>query len=128
MINVLVTGTSGYVGQQIIEKLVSDKFENKGEVGKVVALDVTESKEKIDGVTYYVEDIRSEKILDIFKDNQINAVIHMAAILNPSPRISEEMMYSINVEGTRNLIKASKELKVKTFAFASSGAANWHIF
>jgi len=123
MINVLVTGTSGYVGQQIIAKLVSDKFENRAQIGNVVALDVVEPKNKIPGVTYYVEDIRSEKMSQIFKENEITAVIHMAAVINPTPRIPVDMMYSINVDGTRNLINACIENNVNTFSFASSGAA-----
>ena len=124
MKNILITGTSGYVGTQIIEKLKSKHYPHKSEIGKVVALDVRDNGVRVEGVKYYFEDIRNlEKMKEIFKENDINTVMHMAAILSPSEKVPLEMMYEINVDGTRNLLKCSKLNSVERFITASSGAA-----
>ncbi len=124
MKNILITGTSGYVGTQLIERLKADSYKNKEEIGQVVALDIRDNGVRVDGVEYYFEDIRNlEKMKEILEKHNINTVIHMAAILAPNERVSVEMMYEINVEGTRNLLKCAQVNKVDRFITASSGAA-----
>lgn len=124
MKNILITGTGGYVGRQLVERIKAQTYAHKSDIGDVVALDVFEPKEKIDGVHYYIADIRDkDRLQDIFKEHKINTVIHMAAILAPSPRISVEDMYKINVNGTRNILECCLDNKVERFVAASSGAA-----
>ena len=124
MKNILITGTSGYVGTQIIEKIRSNKFLEADKIGNIIALDVRDNGERVDNVDYYFEDIRNlDKLREIFKKYSINTVVHMAAILAPSKSISVEMMYEVNVEGTRNLLKCCFENNVERFISASSGAA-----
>lgn len=124
MKNILITGTGGYVGSQLLERIKASSYQHKNKIGNVVALDVVESKNKIDGINYYIGDIRDkEKLSTIFKENNINTVIHMAAILAPSPRISVDAMYEINVTGTRNILECCSDNNVDRFVAASSGAA-----
>jgi UDP-glucose 4-epimerase len=122
--NILITGTSGYVGTQIIEKIKSGSYLHQDIIGEVVALDIKDNGTRVEGVEYYFEDIRNlERMKDIFQKHKVNTVIHMAAILAPSSNIPIEMMYEINVVGTRNLLKCSKINAVERFISASSGAA-----
>jgi UDP-glucose 4-epimerase len=124
MKNILITGTGGYVGKQLVERIKSDDYPHKSDIGNVVALDVVVPKEKVEGVYYYVADIRNkEKLQETFKKHGINTVIHMAAVLAPSPRIPVEDMYKINVDGTRNILECCYDNKVERFVAASSGAA-----
>lgn len=124
MKNILITGTGGYVGRQLVERVKSNTYIHKNEVGEVIALDVVEPKEKVEGVHYYIADIRNkENLQEIFKKHNINTVIHMAAILSPSPRIPVEDMYEINVNGTRNILECCLDNKVERLIAASSGAA-----
>lgn len=124
MKNILITGTGGYVGSQLVQRIKSDSYPHKDQIGDVVAIDVFEPKGKVDGVDYYVADIRNkEQLKEIFKRHQINAVIHMAAVLAPGPKISVDAMYKINVNGTRNILDCCFDNNVERFIAASSGAA-----
>ena len=124
MKNILITGTGGYVGRQLVERIKADDYPHKDEIGEVVALDVVEPKTKVDGVHYHVADIRDKaKLEELFKKYNINTVIHMAAVLAPSPRIPADAMYKINVNGTRNILECCYDNKVERFVAASSGAA-----
>lgn len=124
MKNILITGTGGYVGKQLVERIKAQDYAHKNEIGSVVAVDVVQPKQKVEGVSYYVADIRDkEKLSAIFKEHKINTVIHMAAILAPSPRIPVDDMYKINVNGTRNILECCYDNNVERFIAASSGAA-----
>lgn len=124
MKNILITGTGGYVGGQLVERLKADNYSHKNEIGNIVAIDVVEPKKKIEGVNYIVADIRDKaKLQSLFEEYQINTVIHMAAVLAPSERIPVEEMYKINVNGTRNILECCLDNKVERFIAASSGAA-----
>lgn len=122
MKNILITGTSGYVGQELIRKLIKKK-EETGEINQIVALDIKNPSLLVSGVDYYEKDIRDKSIADIFEKHKINTVIHLACVINPNKFIDKQAMYEINVDGTRNIIDCLKKFNVKTFSFASSGAA-----
>lgn len=122
MKNILITGTSGYVGQELIRKLIQKK-EETGEIDQIVALDIKNPSLLIAGVDYYEKDIRDKSIESIFEKHSINTVIHLACVINPNKYIDKKAMYEINVEGTRNIIECLKKFNVTTFSFASSGAA-----
>jgi UDP-glucose 4-epimerase len=119
--NILITGTSGYVGDQLAQRLV--KLKDSHGIGEVVGIDIVKPEHPADEVVYYDMDIRDEKISTILKNHNIDVVLHLACILSPSARIDKDQMYSINVLGTRNIIKACVENNVKRISFASSGAA-----
>lgn len=116
--NILITGTSGYVGDQLAQRLI--KQDN---INDVVGIDIVKPKLITEGIIYYDMDIRDKKLSDIMQKHKIDVVLHLAGILNPSPRIDKKQMYSINVDGTRNIIAAAVKNKVKRISFASSGAA-----
>lgn len=124
MKNILITGTGGYVGRQLVERIKANDYPYKAEIGEVVALDVVGPKTKVEGVHYHVADIRDKvKLEKLFEEYNINTVIHMAAVLAPSPRIPADEMYKINVNGTRNILECCYDNKVGRFVAASSGAA-----
>lgn len=122
--NILITGANGYIGSLVVAKLVSGNFRGE-EIGKIVALDLRETpkESQLPGVIYYAEDIRSDKISNIIKEHSINAVIHLACVVTPTKTMTRELMYSIDVEGTRNILKSCVENKIERVAIASSGAA-----
>ena len=56
----------------------------------------------------------------------IDTVVHLAAIVTPGRRSSRAFEYSVDVEGTRNLLGACVSAGVRRIVVASSGAAYGH--
>jgi UDP-glucose 4-epimerase len=124
--NVLITGSSGYLGSLLVENL-SKKVEKeyKEKVANIVAMDVREVPEnkRLKGVTYVTEDIRSDKLDAIVGEHNINTVVHLAAIVSPGKNSNRELEYSIDVGGTKNILDACVNHGVSRIIVTSSGAA-----
>ncbi len=116
---VLVTGGAGYIGSHTIACLLE-----KNEEIIVVDNFSTGHKEALFGGKLYEGDIRDEKFLDkVFKENDIEGVIHFAA----SSLVGESMSdpykyYDNNVRGTLCLLKKMNEYNVKKVVFSSTAA------
>lgn len=125
MKNILLTGAFGNVGQHTVERLCESNQDYK-----IRCFDLknrnNEKVQKCLSAKYDFEtvwgDIRDEtKINQIIKN--IDCIIHLAAIIPPLADELPKLAYSVNVEGSRNLIKAaeSQNQPIK-FIFASSVA------
>jgi len=128
--NILVTGAAGFIGSH-----VSEWFVKKGD--SVVGIDnfddfypaelkdsnIAELK-KSNRFSFYKEDIRDTKALnEIFRRNDIEVVIHLAAKAGVRPSIeSIEQYYDVNVNGTVFLLEAMRRNDVKKMIFASSSS------
>ena len=116
--NILVTGGAGYIGSHIVELLIRRK-------SKVFIYDnlITGYKRLINKKAKFIKgDIKNFKHLSkTIKNNQINSIIHLAAYLNVEDSEKyKSKYYKNNVEGTLNLLKASKNTYVKNIIFSSS--------
>ncbi|MBU0468564.1 MAG: NAD-dependent epimerase/dehydratase family protein [Candidatus Omnitrophica bacterium] len=110
---VLVTGGSGFLGINLIRKLLEKGIED------IISLDLIEfdytEKDKINGI---VGDIRN--VVDVEKAMAgVDIVIHTAAAL---PLYTKEEIYTIDVEGTRTLLKTAHKFNVDRFVMISSTA------
>ena len=115
---ILVTGGAGYIGSHIVEQLINDR-EN------VIILDnlVTGYKKLINKKAKFIKaDIKHKsKIIKIIQDHNITSIIHLAAYLNVSEaEKNKKKYYRNNVIGTKNLLEACKNSKVKNIIFSSS--------
>lgn len=77
---------------------------------------------------FYEADITdAEKMNEIFQDNKIDAVIHLAAWGGVPMSIQKPVIYAnVNVVGTVNLLDACRNFGVKKFIFASSSSVYGH--
>tara|TARA_B100001093_G_C26783853_1_gene995779 strand:- start:140 stop:1177 length:1038 start_codon:yes stop_codon:yes gene_type:complete len=109
----LVTGSSGFLGSQIVKKLVSDGHE-------VVSLDIIEDPELAKISQFYRIDIseKSHNYKKIF--NKVDYVHHNAALV-PLTKAGKNFFNS-NVEGTRNILNQSIKYNVEHFSHMSSSA------
>jgi UDP-glucose 4-epimerase len=114
---VLVTGSSGYIGSQVVTELSA----RPGLA--TVALDVREPLQRLAGVTYEVADIRAPEVDAIVARHRPQVVVHLASIVTPGKNSNREFEYSVDVEGTRNLLEACVRHGVQRIIVASSGAA-----
>ncbi|MDP2928882.1 MAG: NAD-dependent epimerase/dehydratase family protein [Candidatus Omnitrophota bacterium] len=109
----LVTGATGFVGSYIAERLVKEGEEVVALVRKTSNIKFLSSI----GVKFAYGDINDlESVKKAMSGMEI--VYHSAALADEW--ISAKEARRVNVEGTRNLLDAAREAKVKRFVFISS--------
>ncbi len=116
---ILITGASGFVGSHLAEEL--SKKEKKirvlvkdGNLGNINGFS-DEIKKKIEIVNGNLLDKAS--LLKAL--NGIDKVFHLAAIGRPM-NIPKQMYFDVNFQGTKNLLEACKENKVKKIIHIST--------
>ncbi len=114
---VLVTGSSGYLGSQVVTRLSA-----RPDL-RTVALDLREPLQRLPGVTYEGADIRAPEVDAIIARHQPQVVVHLASIVTPGRKSNREFEYSVDVEGTRKLLEACVRHDVRRIIVSSSGAA-----
>jgi nucleoside-diphosphate-sugar epimerase len=117
MIKVLVTGGSGFLGRAIIDELIDPQ--SPLSASNIRILDQKDYEGSSDGrIEFRKGDVRDyEFLLDAVKE--MDVVIHSAAIVDWGTK-SDEEIYSVNVEGTRNVIKACRESGIGYLVYTSS--------
>ena len=117
MTKILVTGGSGFLGKAIVAELADPHSPLEADLIRVLDINDYTGAEK-DRIEFYKGDIR-----DISKADEactgIDIVIHAAAIVDWGTK-SEDEILSVNVEGTRNIIRACRTANVKYLVFTSS--------
>ena len=121
MEKVLITGGSGFIGSHVVDKFIANNYE-------VVVVDnlVTGNYKNIDGkkLTFVNEDIRNiKKLEEIFVNNKISHVIHMAAQVSVSASV-ENIKYDAeeNIIALINILELSKKYGIKKVLFSSTAA------
>lgn len=125
-----ITGGAGFIGSTLADKLL--------ELGnKVIVIDNfcdfynPRLKEKnieknINNENYkiYRNDIRNkEKLSEIFNENKIDCVIHLAAMAGVRPSIENPILYQeVNCLGTQNILEEMKKHNLKNLVMASSSS------
>lgn len=113
---ILITGINGEMGSALVKKLHTLKYDN------IIGFDLQSPKDTIQPYLYknYVGDIQNKTLITkIFKENQINTIYHLAAILSTKAELNPTMAHNINVNGFLNIIDNIKKDSIKLF-FPSS--------
>jgi nucleoside-diphosphate-sugar epimerase len=120
---ILVTGGAGFIGSHIVDKIMEKGFEvtvfDNLDTGHIKN---TESHQAKQDFHFIKGDIRDFSLVKkIMKD--VDAVFHEAALASVILSVQNPILSNdINVTGTLNLLKASSDLSVKRFIYASSAA------
>lgn len=114
---VLVTGSTGYLGSQVLAKLCQRQDM------AIIALDLREPAQRLPNVNYQLADIRSSEVDAIVARYQPDVVVHLASIVTPGKNSNRDFEYSVDVGGSRNLLEACVRHQVRRIIVSSSGAA-----
>lgn len=116
---VLVTGGAGYIGSHTVAELLAAKEE-------VIVLDNLEKghKEAVIGGKFVQADLRNiEEIRKVFRENDIEAVIHFAAYIEVGESVTDPLKYfNNNVVSSLNLLTVMHEAGVNKIVFSSTAA------
>jgi UDP-glucose 4-epimerase len=107
---VVVTGISGNLGRTLAKLL------HKRE--RIIGIDRRPFIGKPKDVEMHQLDLRKKKAEDVFRKNEVRAVIHMGIMHDP--RMSEEEHHSFNVVGTTRLLEYCAKYGVKKVVVLSS--------
>ncbi|MFZ5644542.1 MAG: SDR family oxidoreductase [Bacillota bacterium] len=119
---VIVTGGSGFIGSHLVDRLLHDGHE-------VTVLDnySTGRPENLQHIKNYrlrvieIDITDKEKIAPYF--DGVDWVFHLAALADIVPSIqSPEKYFRANVDGTFNVLEASRRAGVKRFIYAASSS------
>jgi nucleoside-diphosphate-sugar epimerase len=110
---VLVTGGAGFLGINLTRYLLKKDYDVVSY--DIASFDYPDVKDKVTAIT---GDIRDKKALDKAMDG-IDLVVHCAAAL---PLYTADEIYSIDIEGTRNVLAAAKKHGINRVVHISSTA------
>lgn len=126
----LITGGAGFIGSSLADDLLEKN-------NRVVVIDnfcdfydpkIKENNIKNalknDNYKLYRGDIRDKKLLNkIFSENNIDIVVHLAAMAGVRPSIENPVLYQeVNCMGTQNILECMKEKRIMNLVMASSSS------
>jgi nucleoside-diphosphate-sugar epimerase len=115
---ILITGGAGIMGSRLVKELVK-----KGHKVRVLTLPGDTKVSNLEGIDceiVYGDVSKADSLAGIF-DN-VDTVYHLAAIIIA---YSKDVIWKINVEGTRNVVNGSLNAKADHFIYISSVSAAW---
>jgi dihydroflavonol-4-reductase len=110
----LVTGATGHIGNVLVRRLIE-----RGEKVRALLLP-NECRAPIQGLD--IEAVEGDVLqIDSLHESMraINGVFHLAGVISIMPG-SNEAVSRVNIEGTRNILQAAKEMQVGRVVYTSS--------
>jgi UDP-glucose 4-epimerase len=118
-ISILICGGAGYIGSHIVAALIEKKEE-------FVILDRMGNgrEQAVLGSRIYDGDLNDKTSIErVFMENEIDAVIHLAASSQVGESMSQPLAYyHNNVGGTLRLLEAMNKFRVSRLVFSSTAA------
>lgn len=113
----LVTGGGGFLGTEIVRQLL-----DRGDEVTILARSKYPEVEAMGAKALQLDITKKEGLKEACEG--MDVIFHVAALAGVwGPR---ERYFSINVEGTRNMLEAAKEAGVSKFVYTSSPSAVWN--
>ncbi|MCB2193397.1 MAG: SDR family oxidoreductase [Deltaproteobacteria bacterium] len=119
--SVLITGSGGYLGRQVVANLAADP----GSLERIVAMDLRPEPEesRLPGVTYLTADVRDRSLPRIIEGEKPQVVVHLAALVTPGKKSDRRLEYEVDVMGTEHVLEGCVEAGAQKLIYSSSGAA-----
>jgi UDP-glucuronate 4-epimerase len=130
MSTILVTGSAGFIGSHLSEKLLElgheiinlDNFNDFYD--PLIKRNNIRTAELNPRYTLIEGDIRDERLLNhIFNTHKIDTVVHIAALAGVRTSIENPIEYiDVDIKGTVNLLEHSRIYGIKKFIYASTSS------
>jgi UDP-glucuronate 4-epimerase len=131
MRNVLVTGGAGFIGSHLVGRLLGEGLWRVSVVDDFNDFyDPAMKRRNVEpfagreGFRLFEADIRDRAAVEeVFRGGRFDCVVHLAARAGVRPSLTEPALYvETNVNGTLNLLEASRAAGVSQFVFGSSSS------
>lgn len=118
--NILLIGATGQIGSELtieLRKIYGNDH--------VIASGIDNPCEKLlqSGVYEYINILDAQRISEVVKKYNIDAIINMAAILSAVGEQNPMLAWNVNINGLINVLEVARELKLKRVLNPSSIAA-----
>jgi nucleoside-diphosphate-sugar epimerase len=120
MKKILVTGSLGQIGSELVMKM-RDTYGNDN----IVATDIRKPEDHIvvqSGPFETLDVTDAKKMHEIAKRNNVDTIVHLAALLSAVAEAKPLVAWNINMGGLVNALEVAKELKCQFFTPSSIGA------
>ncbi len=110
----LVTGATGHIGNVLVRELLK-----RGEKVRVLILP-GECRAPLDGLdveTFEGDILNMDSLFEAMRG--VEGVFHLAGIISIMPG-TDELVRRVNIEGTKNILRAAREMRVKRLVYTSS--------
>lgn len=137
MSTILVTGGAGFIGSSLCEDLLKknnkvliiDNFNNyynpiikENNIEEIIKTCKVNNID-LENLKVFRGDIRDKEFLEEVFLNNIDSIVHLAAMAGVRPSIKDpELYYDVNITGTLNLLEKCREKNIRNFIFASSSS------
>lgn len=116
-VNVLLTGSTGFIGSYLLRRLIDDGYNvfclvRKNSIDKL-------KKTNRDSCTVIEGDLSDKKTLERLKGKRYDYVVNVAAKLGEW-FLNDADLSRVNVKGVENLIRVLKDSKIKKFVHVST--------
>jgi UDP-glucose 4-epimerase len=113
----VITGGSGYIGSRLV-----DLLERRDDTEKIVICDLAPPKAYRPHTEFERVDVRDRAaVRSVLERVRPDVLVHLAFILNPSH--DEEFAYSVDVNGTHNVLEAAAAAGTAQLLVTTSGVA-----
>lgn len=118
MQKILITGTLGQIGSELLIKLRSIYGANK-----VIGTDLRHPDIDLgDGPFEIVDVLDGERLYEVAKQYKVDTIIHLAALLSARAEENPKLAWDINMGGLVNALEVARELDLKFFTPSSIGS------
>lgn len=125
----VVTGTAGFIGSHLTERLLRDGWQVVGIDSFDTFYDPKIKRRNVaqamvnDNFRLVEADIRDKAAMESAIDDNVDVIVHLAARAGVRPSIEEPALYTdVNINGTVVLLEIARKRQIKKFVFASSSS------
>lgn len=120
MKKVLITGSLGQIGTDLVERLRKDLG-----VENVLATDVRrieDSSVVTDGQFETLDVMDRDRMLSLAQTHHVDTMIHLASLLSATAEQNPQFAWNLNMTGLTNALEVARELNLKIFVPSSIAA------